>query len=131
MAKLTYLPQEGDPVKVNWNGHVFEANVGKECRNAYMVDLAKANPWFRVEDGDKVDKPDPKVKGAERDRAGEYKKHAIAWIKAAESHTAMTKQWASEERMREEHDIGTEDIEWLMTLYMPKFEQLKRAASDR
>lgn len=133
MAKLTYLPKEGDPVKVNWNGHVFEANVGKECRNAYMVDLAKANPWFRVEDGDKVDKVDPKTKGLdrERDRAGEYKKHAIAWINAAESDLMMAKQWASEERMREEHGVGTEDIDYLMTLYTPKFEQLKRARSDR
>src|ERR1043166_4740016 len=129
MAKLTYLPDDGDPAKVTWNGHVFEANVGKEVRNAYMVDLAKGNRFFKVEDADKVDKPDPKTKALdrERDRVGEYKKHAVAWINAAESHLMMAKQWASEERMREEHGVGTEDIDWLMTLYTPKFEQLKRA----
>ena len=133
MAKLTYLPDDGDPAKVTWNGHVFEANVGKEVRNAYMVDLAKGNRFFKVEDADKVDKPDPKTKelDRERDRVGEYKKHAVAWINAAESHLMMAKQWASEERMREEHGVGTEDIDWLMTLYTPKFEQLKRAFADR
>jgi hypothetical protein len=49
MAKITYLPKDGDGLKTVFHGHKFEANKPIEVSHALLIRQASKNSWFKVE----------------------------------------------------------------------------------
>jgi hypothetical protein len=53
-ARITYLPEDpDDPRSVRWWGHVFHANAPKTVTHSGLIEKAKANRFFKVDDSDR------------------------------------------------------------------------------
>lgn len=130
---VTYKPGPSDPTETVWNGHKFSANVprpvtvvtdDKGVPNPHsMIELAKGNPWFEVEGHDKKALPDP----GEPKTPEAYKAYAVNWFKTARTATDFESRWDDEEGMRERAGVGSDDIEWLNSLSVPRLAELKKA----
>lgn len=50
-VKVTYHPEQGDPINTEWHGIKFVGNVPKDVPVAKrdLIEAAKSNPWFSVE----------------------------------------------------------------------------------
>lgn len=125
--QITYLPAEGDPTSVKWMGLVFHANVPKTVTNAALIEKAKGNKFFKVgafdpaSDAVKVEEtPEPKT-------PEQYRAHAVAWLKSVKSVDALDLKWQAEETLRMACGVGSDDIEYLMSLLEPKRAELRKA----
>jgi len=125
-VNVTYIPQEGDPAHVTWNGHTFHANKPVRLKHPDMIDKAKGNPWFSVEGHDRAAKSADK--GMPTDWES-YRRYAIQWFKDVRSSSAMVRRWEDEESLRDKCGVGTDDLEYLNKLYAPRLAELKRLES--
>lgn len=60
-VKVTYHPEQGDPIETEWHGIKFVGNIAKEVaasRND-LIEAAKTNPWFSVEGTPRAKKVKP------------------------------------------------------------------------
>lgn len=127
MVHVTYVPQPGDPAVTTWNGHTFHANKPTPVNadvHGKMIEQARGNPWFEVAGQDK-----PKTPSAANSptNSEEYRSYAIGWFKTVDSSKAMKARWAAEEEMRNELGVGTDDLEYLDKLYIPRLAELEKA----
>jgi hypothetical protein len=53
MAKITYVPAEGESAAVTWGGKRFEANKAVDVDNPAIIAKARNNPQFKVAGDDK------------------------------------------------------------------------------
>jgi hypothetical protein len=51
MAKITYLAGEGHPAEIEWKGIKLKANVAREINDDEIIERARTNPFFAVEEG--------------------------------------------------------------------------------
>lgn len=119
---LTYKPGPDDPAETTWNGHKFSANVPRAVRDEKMVELAKGNRFFEVEGHSRKapEKPgEPKTPEA-------YKAYAVDWFKKAQSAKEFEQRWDDESDMRESAGVGSDDIDWLDSISMPRLAELKK-----
>lgn len=123
-VNITYLPREGDPAKTEWNGHVFHANVPVPVRHPGMIEQAKGNPWFRVEGEAKGSV----ASSGEPETAEDYRAYAVLWLKDVRSYAEMVRRWDAEQPMREACGVGTDDYDYLESVFGPKRAELKRAS---
>lgn len=125
--EVTYLPGEDDPPKVAWAGHVFHANVPKIVTNATLIESARKNKFFHVGAFDphkhavKVAEAPPTPKTAEQ-----YRAHAVNWLKQVDSVEELDTKWASEEKLRKDCEVGSDDLDFLETLFAPRRAELKK-----
>jgi hypothetical protein len=122
-VKVIYRPQSGDPVEVMWNNHRFRANEPTVVRSDGMIELAKGNPFFEVEGEEKAQVGRP----AKPKTAEEYRSYAVRWFKSAKTAAELEQRWGAEEELRKECGVGTDDIEYLSSLYDPRLAELKKA----
>lgn len=152
-TKVTYVPvHPSDPSEMVWNGVTFRANVPVELdpiRHSYfvpivkkwidpvtqeprskaneerisMAELAKTNPSFRVEGEEPVAKP---TKGKAPKTPEEYRAHAMAWIKDAESIDDLAR-WDDEEALRTKCGCGEDDVGYLQPFFDAKYKRLHDA----
>lgn len=130
--KVRYVPHDGDPVKVMWNGIAFRANVDvevpittvihqeKDRAPIPLVELARTNGHFSV-DGE----PPPKKSNKPPQTSDEYRRWAINWIALADDFDHLAMRWDEEERLRHMCGIGQDDMDMLLSVYSPKLERLK------
>jgi len=161
MARVTYVPQEnGDPIITTFAGLEFRAGEPREVseketveqlivekhlhaasgemrskaveKRVPILDMIKANPYFRIEGVE----PPPSMaqRKAGRPRvprtADEYKGFAMEWFSRAENHTALAQRWDAEKDLREKlgvHDDG-EIVGYLRPFFDARFFELKKAA---
>jgi len=136
---VTYLPGPDDPVQTKFAGHVFTANVPKTIagdhdadpktaayRSAQLIETAKKNRFFKVgefnasRDGVAVEEQN-KPQTAEQ-----YRAHAVAWLKTVDSVEKLDTKWIDEEPLRQQCEVGYDDIEYLRSLFVPKREELRK-----
>lgn len=129
MPRLIYVPGPEDASETVWNRHKFLANVPteiKDIRNGYtakeMLALARNNRFFQIEGEEKV----PTV-AQEPVTSEQYRAYAAMWIRSAKSVTALESRWESEKELREDCDVGVDDIEYISTLFNPRKAELHKA----
>lgn len=129
--QVTYRPGPEGPVQVKWGGYIFHANVPRaDIKDAELIERAKRNKFFHVGDFNPVtdavpvkeDQPAPKT-------AEQYRAHAAAWIKTAQSVDELDTHWQNEETLRIACGVGTDDLEYIGTLFNPKRAELKKKDS--
>lgn len=125
---ITYIPQPGDPTETMWNGHKFVANVARPVKNEHeaMIQQAKDNPWFHVKGHDKAKQADHSTPKLPKD-SDAYRRWAVAWFKTVKSADEMKERWTSEEELRQACGVGSDDLEYLDKLYMPRLAELEKA----
>ncbi len=124
---VTYLPQEGDPPSTKWRGIVFHANVPKRITDASHLAAARLNRFFKVGAFDpEVDRVPTEYEKAPK-TSEQYRAHCIAWLPKMSSVDQLDTKWASEETLRMDCDVGTDDIDYLQHLIAPKRAELKKA----
>ena len=124
---ITYLPGPQDPPSVKWNGVLFHANTPKLVTSEKHIEMARGNRFFKVgafESKDAVptreeDHPSPKT-------PEQYRTHAVAWFKTAQNARELDDKWIAEESLRETCGVGTDDLDYLMSLFMPKRAELHK-----
>ncbi len=118
--QVTYLPGPEDPVSTKWRGITFMANVPKTVTNQDLIEQAKRNRHFKVgpfdpnRDAVKTREVPKAPKTAEQ-----YRAHAIAWAKTMETVHDFDARWASEEMLRIDCGMGTEDLDLLNSVIGP------------
>lgn len=151
-AEVTYVPGDGDPIRVKWAGLEFKAHIPTivpldhtisvpirkstelpdgtmQSKNVEtrvsLVHLARGNPSFTV-DGVRADR---KV-GTERvpTNSDEYRGYAIAWIAASSNATQMDTRWDAEADLRELCGVDEKDISYLRPFFEARHMQTKAAA---
>lgn len=156
VVNVTYVPlQEGDPIKTTWNGLLFHANkpvpipldasfTGPACikdkktRNRRqideheynMVDLAKQNPFFRVEGFDikqvhaeVLSRFDlPKTSAA-------YRSWVLTWLQTMTDADDLDSRWAAEEQIRDQCLYDHEDERFLMPMVEARRNFLRGSAA--
>jgi hypothetical protein len=130
LPKVTYCPEgDGAPHETIWNRHRFRANIPISVRDvpqgltaAQMIEVAKNNPHFSVEGF-----PKAKSVGAIPDSPERYRSYAVGWIRIANSSDEMNKRWKDEAELREECGVGSDDVEYLQTIFQPRQAILKES----
>lgn len=126
--KITYTPQgEGAPHETIWNRHRFRANIPVTVQDvptglsaAQMVAMAITNPHFAVEGFEPA-----KTVSAVPDTPERYRSYAVGWIRIANVSSDMLKRWKDEAELREECGVGSDDVEYLQTIFNPRLAILK------
>lgn len=138
MARVTYIPSEGDPLKTKFNGFVFKAHEPRDIpdnavirlddgKTRPMMDAIRGNPFFEIE-GEK--RPGKGAPPAVPRTTEEYRAYAVKWINHFDDEDgfdAYSKRWEKEQPLREQCGIGDEDMSFIMQFYSPKYDRLKRA----
>ncbi|HEX4828307.1 MAG TPA: hypothetical protein VFV12_08780 [Xanthobacteraceae bacterium] len=148
--EITYIPENGDPVRVRWNGLEFTAHVARKIprtmtvlslirketdmpdgttqsraveKRVPLVELAKGNCRFMVNG-----KKPQAVGGGEGQRtpktASEYKGYALEWIAGSTQATAMDARWNAEEPLRDKCEVGDDEIRYLRPFFEARHEAL-------
>lgn len=130
---ITYVPGPMDPVQVTWAGHVFHANVAKEVRghaagtdreklNATLIESARTNPRFLV--GNAKPKRDA---AKEPTTAEEYRGYFVEWLKMPFDHAEdLIARIAKDRELQIGCGVGTDDYDYMQTLFMPKLHELAK-----
>lgn len=151
-AEVTYIPGDGDPHKVLWNGIEFRANVpvtlhrdrmvsvplrkehyladgtlqsrGVE-QKVSMIELARHNPSFSV-DGVKTER----LIGTARlpTDNDQYRGYALAWIRDATSVQQLDVRWDAESSLRERCGCDDKDMMFLRPFFDARRSEMKEAA---
>ena len=151
-AMVAYIPGDGDPNKVVWNGVEFRANVAIELpstktvrvsvRKEYqtpegdlrsrsvdqfipMIELAKGNPSFSVDGVQSARRMGSARLPVDNDQ---YRGYALAWIRDATSLSQLTQRWDAEESLRDRCGCDTKDIQWLRPFLEARREEVREAA---
>lgn len=132
---ITYVPGEGGPSRTVWGGHTFHANLPKELTghpdgtqrerlNMHMIETARASKFWTV--GNAKPKRDPQALPT---TAMEYRAYMIEWLKDPEIQHAqqLIAHFARDHNLREACEVGTDDYNYLATLFMPKLYELQRS----
>jgi len=119
---VTYFPGRGDPDYAVWRGITFNAGEPVFVTDQSMVEAARGNRFFHVGEGKPQKDPlAPPV------NAKEYRAHVVRWLKDTRSVDQLVGNWAGDRTLRQECEIGLDDIQWLGTLVEPKLRELSRA----
>jgi len=150
---ITYIPGEGDPAKVKWNGLEFKAHIPIKVSRSHtvlvplpvevtapdgsrltrhvekrvpMVELAKNNPSFSVNG----ETPIARKMGTQRvpTNSDEDRGYCIAWIAASTAASAMNARWEAEAELRAKCGCDDRDIAYLMPFFHARLEETKAAA---
>lgn len=121
---ITYTPiHDGDPHSTLWNRHRFHANKPVDVADikngltaAEMIELAKGNPWFKVEGFDQA-----KAKPSVPDTSEQYRGYAVGWIRVSHSTKEMARRWRDEEDLRIQCGCGEDDVEYIQTIYKARY----------
>ncbi len=130
MPKVTYVPQEGDPSTVTWNGHKFTANVPREVSNAEMLKLAATNPWFDVEGSPAptaIDEAKRRGRPPKPKTAEEYRAWAVSWIGKSETSADLQSRWDGEADLRTACGVGGDDLDYIATIMQPRLAELQKS----
>lgn len=136
---VTYVPGPMDPSQVAWAGHTFHANVAKEIRghaagtereklNASLIESARVNPRFTV-GGAK-----PKRNAAkEPTTPEEYRAYFVEWMnqpfqnaEPGKCADGLIARLAKDRDLQVACGVGTDDFEFMGTLFMPKVHELAK-----
>lgn len=126
---VTYLPAEGDRSSVKWAGHVFHANVPKQVdvtKHGELIEAARKNKFFKVGAFDASKDRVPVEETPLPKTSDQYRAWCVAWLAKCESDAEFVDRWMGEEKLREECGVGTDDIDYLNTLILPKRAELKK-----
>ena len=140
--EITYLPQDGDPLRIEWNGVKFSAMVpvrvsrkqtvlvpivqykflpdGTRVSQAIetripMVEMARSNKFFMVNG----ERPAEVVSARMRvpTDPDQYRGYAIAWIAGSTSASTMDARWKAEAILRERCGCTDTDMVYLMPFF--------------
>jgi hypothetical protein len=124
-TNVTYVPREGDPATTTWHGHTFRAGKPTRVVHPELLEAAKTNPWFEVE-GHKSASEQPPPDATPTDPES-YRRYAIAKINTAPSSAELNAWWIGDEGKRQSLGVGSEDVEYLSKLLVPRMAELKKA----
>jgi hypothetical protein len=135
---IVYRPGPLDPSVTTWCGHKFEANVPKEIRghsagtdreklNLHLIERARENKLFQVGNERPKRKPiyDPVT-------AEEYRLYIVDWLQSPELNSPATRaedlvaRFSKDRELQIKCGVGTDDYEYIGTLFMPKLHQLAK-----
>jgi hypothetical protein len=153
--KVTYLPQDGDPIRTTWNGFAFEANKATEIPddafvNALvkqefvdektgivtslaregkitMLSLVKGNPSFQIEGSEPAQRKAGRPSMPKT--SDQYRSYALAWFARMETPQELGERWQDEAGLRERLGIheGGDDIAYLRPFYEARHYELTKA----
>lgn len=125
---VTYRPGPEDPTQVRWDGHVFHANIPKTVTKTALIEKARKNRFFHVGPFNPATDSVPlsEDQSATPKTAEQYRAFAVEWLKKIDSVEELDTRWAAEEPLRMSCEVGTDDIEYLMDLMLPKRAELKK-----
>jgi hypothetical protein len=125
--QVTYLPGPEDPPQVKFGGHTFNANLSKkvDMPTSYFERL-QTNKFFKVGHFDAVKDSVPAQEQSEPKTADEYKVYAVEWFKKTQSLKAFDERWTEEEGLRQDCEVGAEELDYLSSLARPKRAELKK-----
>lgn len=119
---VVYQPGEGDPIKTRWRGVEFKANVPVRIFDLEHIDAARINKHFSVggknESGEASGPPTT---------AMEYRGHVIDWLRDVDTVDKLVIKWAADRQLRQECEVGQDDISYLGTIVEPKLHTLRTA----
>lgn len=125
---VTYLPGPEDPPQVTWMRHVFHAHIPKQVTNEALIEKARTNKFFKVgefvaeRDATTKLEPTPTPKTPEQ-----YRAWVVGWAKTMTSTAALDARWMEEEGLRQECEVGTDDLDYLHGIVGPmRAELVKR-----
>jgi hypothetical protein len=128
---VTYRPGAGDSHEVKWRGVKFTANEPVRIYDQEHIDSARGNSHFSVGEGAKANS---ESSGPPTNAMG-YRGHVLDWVKATDSITeprlaidAIARQWGADRGLREQCEVGRDDISYLGTLIEPKLRMLRQQA---
>ena len=125
---VTYLPAVEDPVQTRFAGHTFHANLPKtiDMKTSFFERL-RGNRFFKVGPFDAAKEA---VKLSEQPKqprtSDEYKVHAVRWFKSVQNLHEFDDRWVAEETLRQDCDVGADDLDYLMSLARPKRGDLEK-----
>lgn len=147
--EITYLPEEGDPVRVKWAGLEFKAHVPTKVSRKHVVltlqriqselpdgsivsravekrtplaELAKGNCRFMVNGVPPAERETGRV--ATPDNSDEYRGYCMRWVAASTAPSAMDARWQAEEMLREKCGCNDHDIAYLRPFFEARHEAL-------
>jgi hypothetical protein len=147
--ELTYIPEDGDPIRTRWNGIEFRAHVPVKVsrkqiilvplrqettlasgevvtraieRRVPMVELARGNSRFAVNGVP----PQQRTSGAitTPETPDEYRGYCMRWIMASTAVSAMDSRWSMEEALRAKCGCDDKDIVYLRPIFEARVEAL-------
>jgi hypothetical protein len=125
--QVTYLPGPEDSPQTKFAGQTFAANIPKTVQLPKSVfERLRGNPFFKV---GAFDAHKDAVKAAPittPTTPEQYKAHAVAWFKTADSLHEFDERWTEEEALRQQCDVGAEDLDYLSSLARPRRGELKK-----
>lgn len=151
-AEVTYIPDDGDPNKVVWNGIEFRANVPVTISHSKMVssltrveskgpegelrsrgvegtiamvELARKNPSFSV-DGEQAQRR-AATQRLPTD-SDQYRGYALRWIRESTSLSQLNERWDGEHELRERCGFEKKDEAYLRPFLDARKEQVGAAA---
>lgn len=125
--QVTYLPGDGDPSQTKWHGLVFHANIPKTVTNPILIEQARTNKHFHVGPFDPAKQGVPTHEEVVLPKTPEqYRAWFAAWLKTMSSVDEMDQRWMKEEVLRESCGVGSDDLEYMTSLYQPKRAELRK-----
>jgi hypothetical protein len=151
--EITYLPEDGDPVRVKWNGTEFKAHVPVKIsrkhtvlvpirqerelpdgnivsraieRRVPMVELAMGNCRFMVNGIPPQQRNKATIITPETSE--DYRGHALKWIMASSSTSVMDARWAAEEALRNKCGCDDKDIAYVRRIFEARIEALAESS---
>lgn len=152
--EITYIPEDGDPVRTKWNGIEFKAYVPVKVSRRHtvqvllritqdmpdgtvvtkavekripMVELARNNARFSVNGKAPAKKAEAKARvPASPD---EYRGYAINWIAQSTGASAMDARWENEQLLREKCGCDDADIAYLRPFFEARHEECSAATN--
>lgn len=124
---VTYRPGEQDPPSVKWRGRTFHANVPVWIDDADFIEAARNNRHFFVGEFDQDKHGVPTVEQPSRPKTSEqYRVHFVNWLRTVTSVDELDTKWQAEETLRLACEVGSDDIDYMMTLFGPKRAELRK-----
>jgi hypothetical protein len=133
METITYVPGHLDPPQIKWCGQTFHANVPKEILgdsagsqqerlNHGLIEAARGNRHFTV--GGAKKKRDA---GSLPTNDEEYRAYVVKWLQDPFEHVEdMIARLARDRDLWQMCEVGSNDFEYISTLFMPKLYELAR-----
>ena len=117
---VTYVPGRDDPAETKWRGVTFRANVAVRIKDPDHIEAAKGNRFYKVEGEAQARNPTQTPTTNQ-----EYRAHVVGWSKAVRTCAELIETWAADRRLRQDCEVGLDDVEWLGTIIEPRLRQMR------
>lgn len=128
--QVTYVPGPEGPMETKWMGIVFRANAPKMVTKRALIEAAKKNPFFKVGPFDPRTDVYREHEPAPPKTSREYRAHCVRWLLKTDSLDELAERWRDEAQLRADCEVGSDDLDYLSSLFDPKIADLIRREDE-